>query len=55
MISGLGLLFTKMRSAKNKQYKNSVAGDEDASAAPSNVGIGERQPDKDRIEIELVK
>jgi hypothetical protein len=54
MVSGLGALFAKMRSAKNKQYKNGVLGDDDVPA-PTNVGIGEGQPDKDRIEIQLVK
>jgi len=54
MISNLGALFAKIRSAKNRQYKNGVSGDEDLGM-PTNVGIGEGQPDKDRIEIELVK
>lgn len=58
MVSGLGALFAKMRSAKNRQYKNGVTGHDDAGAAQgaaAGVGIGENQPDKDAIEIELVK
>jgi len=55
MVSGLGALFAKMRSAKNKQYKDGVLGDSDSPAAPANIGIGGGQPDKDTVEVELVK